>query len=253
MAIVLIPEPTLRRLPKYHHYLVELRERALHEISCTTIGNALNLLPIQVRKDLQYTGIVGRPKVGFQLQELIRAIETFLGWDNTNEAFLVGAGNLGSALLGYERFERFGLSIVAAFDENPNIVGTSIHNKLVLPMEKLVDLAQRMAIHIGIITTPAAVAQQVADLLVSAGVRAIWNFAPVTLNVPPNVIMQNEDLYNSLAALSCKLAKAMYSSGEPSYGTRCNERAEVRTSLSNPDGSPEEACATGTHSASDTK
>jgi redox-sensing transcriptional repressor len=253
MTTSLIPEPSLRRLPKYHHFLVELRERGIHEVSCTTIGEALNLLPIQVRKDLQYTGIVGRPKVGFQLAELIQAIETFLGWDNTNDAFLVGAGNLGSALLGYERFEKFGLSIVAAFDNNPNIVGTSIHKKLVLPMEKLVDLAQRMAIHIGIITTPAAAAQQAADQLVKAGVRAIWNFAPTTLNVPPNVILQNEDLYNSLAALSCRLAKAMQTSGESTYGTRRNERAEVRTSLSDPDGSPEEACSIGAHSASDTK
>ena len=119
------------------------------------IGLDLNLVPVQVRKDLQYTGIVGKPKTGYAVPELIAAIETFLGWNNVNEAFLAGAGNLGTALLGHERFSNFGLRIVAAFDTDPEKVGQWVHGKMVLPLDKLADLAKRMSIHLGIITAPA--------------------------------------------------------------------------------------------------
>jgi redox-sensing transcriptional repressor len=119
----------------------------------------------------------------------------------------VGAGNLGTALLGHERFSKFGLRIVAAFDTDPAKVGQRIHEKAVLPLDELVDLAQRMSIHLGIITAPAEVAQTVADEMVKAGILAIWNFAPVTLKVPDHIFVHNEDLYSSLASLSWKLAK----------------------------------------------
>lgn len=205
-----IPQPSLSRLPQYHHYLVELEKQGIHQVSCSLIGRDLNLVPVQVRKDLQYTGIVGRPKTGYPVRELIQTIESFLGWNNVNEAFLVGAGNLGTALLGHERFSHFGLSIVAAFDTDPAKIGEWIHGKAVLPLEKLADLAQRMSIHIGIITAPAEVAQTVATAMVSGGIQAIWNFAPAKLRVPEHVIVHNEDLYSSLASLSWKLARRFH-------------------------------------------
>jgi len=202
-----IPQPSLRRLPQYHHYLVELEGKGIRQVSCSAIGRDLNLVPVQVRKDLQYTGIVGKPKTGYSVAELIQAIETFLGWNNVNEAFLVGVGNLGTALLGHERFSKFGLSIVAAFDTDPAKIGKWIYDKAVLPLDKLVDLAPRMSIHLGIITTPATVAQSVADQMVKGGIQAIWNFAPVKLKVPEHIIVHNEDLYSTLASLSWKLAQ----------------------------------------------
>jgi redox-sensing transcriptional repressor len=162
---------------------------------------------VQVRKDLQYTGIIGKPKTGYSVSELIQAIESFLGWNNVTEAFLVGAGNLGTALLGHERFSKFGMRIVAAFDTDPNKVGKWIHEKAILPLEELDDLARRMSIHLGIITTPAETAQAVADEMVKAGILAIWNFAPVRLKVPENIFVHNEDLYSSLASLSWKLSR----------------------------------------------
>lgn len=188
-------------------------------MSCSTIGEALNLVPVQVRKDLQYTGIVGKPKTGYSVDELVRSIETFLGWNNVNEAFLAGAGNLGTALLGHERFSRFGLRIVAAFDTDPAKVGAWIHDKAVLPLEKLADLAQRMSIHLGIITTPAEVAQSIADEMVKGGIQAIWNFAPVKLKLPENIIVHNEDLYSSLASLSWKLARRFRVPFQPEGGS----------------------------------
>ncbi|MGA7832688.1 MAG: redox-sensing transcriptional repressor Rex [Terracidiphilus sp.] len=202
-----IPQPSLKRLPQYHHYLVDLEAMGVNQVSCSAIGRDLSLVPVQVRKDLQYTGIIGRPKTGYSVSELIMAIETFLGWNNVNEAFLVGVGNLGTALLGHERFSQFGLRIVAAFDTDPTKIGQWIHEKAVLSLDKLADLAPRMSIHLGIITTPAQVAQAVADEMVKGGIQAIWNFAPVKLKVPEQIIVHNEDLYNSLASLSWKLAR----------------------------------------------
>ena len=204
-----IPQPSLNRLPQYHHYLNELKSRQINTVSCSVIGRDLNLVPVQVRKDLQYTGIVGKPKTGYSVPELLAAIETFLGWNNVHEAFLAGAGNLGTALLGHERFSNFGLRIVAAFDTDPEKIGQWIHGKMVLPIDKLVDLAQRMSIHLGIITAPAEYAQPIAEEMIKGGIQAIWNFAPIKLNLPQHMIVHNEDLYSSLASLSCKLAKRL--------------------------------------------
>jgi len=202
-----IPQASLKRLPQYHHYLIDLEAKGIRQVSCTMIGADLNCVPVQVRKDLQYTGIIGKPKTGYSVPELIQAIETFLGWNNVTEAFLVGAGNLGTALLGHERFSKFGMRIVAAFDTDPNKIGKWIHERAILPLEELDDLAKRMSIHLGIITTPAETAQAVADEMVRAGILAIWNFAPVRLKVPENIFVHNEDLYSSLASLSWKLSR----------------------------------------------
>jgi redox-sensing transcriptional repressor len=204
-----IPEATLRRLPEYHRLLQQWESAQVAFVSCTTIARALDLEPTQVRKDIEITGIVGRPKVGYPLRGLIRCIEDFLGWNSTKEAFLVGAGSLGSALLGYERFRQIGFDIIAAFDTDDSKVGIEIHGKQVLPLDQLPDLARRMHIALGVIATPAVAAQQVADLMVEGGIRAIWNFAPAHLRVPAHVILQNEDLYHSLAALSFKLEQRM--------------------------------------------
>src|SRR6516164_1281417 len=143
-----IPPPSLSRLPRYHRYLIQLMTLGIHRVSCSAIGRDLNLVPVQVRKDLQYTGIVGRPKTGYSVAELVQSIESFLGWNNVNEAFIAGAGNLGTALIGHERFSRFGLHIVAAFDTDPRKVGQWIRETAVLPLEKLADLARRMSVHL---------------------------------------------------------------------------------------------------------
>lgn len=203
-----IPRPSLNRLAQYHHYLRDLK--GIDTISCSVIGSGLNLVPVQVRKDLQYTGIVGRPKTGYVVAELITAIETFLGWNNVHEAFLAGAGNLGTALLGHERFSRFGLRIVAAFDTDPEKIGQWIHGKMVLSLDQLPALARRMSIHLGIITAPAEYAQSVAEEMVAGGIQAVWNFAPVRLKFPPHILVHNEDLYSSLASLSWKLAQRFH-------------------------------------------
>ncbi len=204
-----ITEPSLRRLPGYHHFLTELQVRGARHVSCSTIGRELKLDPTQVRKDLEITGITGRPRVGYGLADLIHAIESFLGWNHAKRACLAGAGSLGHALLGYERFRQCGLDILAAFDTDPRRIGQPVAGCEVYALDALPELVRRMDIHIGIVTVPAPAAQRVADLMIEAGIRAIWNFAPVALSVPEPVIVQNEDLYNSLACLSFKIARMM--------------------------------------------
>jgi redox-sensing transcriptional repressor len=202
------PEPTLRRLARYIPILQGLHVQGVEVVSSTTIANEIVLDPTQVRKDIEYTGITGKPKTGFNIIELIASIETFLNWNNVTDAFLVGSGNLGSALLGYNRFKKQGLNIVAAFDVDPLKEGSQIHGISVLPLEKMAGLAERMRIHIGIITVPAEHAQAVADLMINGGIRAIWNFAPVHLKVPENIIVENIQLVQSLAVLTTKLRES---------------------------------------------
>lgn len=206
---IVVSQATLRRLPTYLHLLRRYKTEGNEFVSCTDIGAELGLDPTQVRKDLEVTGNAGRPRVGFTIAALIDAIESFLGWNKVNEAFLAGAGNLGTALLGYDRLKDYGVHIVAAFDADPAKVGTEIYGRQVLPIERLAVLAARMHVLIGIITVPGDRAQQVADMMVAGGIQAIWNFAPVSLRLPKHIIVQNEELYYSLAALSRRLADSM--------------------------------------------
>lgn len=198
---VVIPKPTLLRIPVYLQLLKRKYCREGVYISSTEIAEKLGLKPIQVRKDLEMAGAKGKPKIGYNSMKLIKALEEFLGYNNSNEAFLVGCGNLGSALLGYKGFTEFGISITAAFDTNMNTVGTEIHGHRVLHFEKFSNLADRLKVKIAILSVPAENAQDTAELLCASGIKAIWNFAPVHLKVPDDVAVQNENIAASLAVL----------------------------------------------------
>lgn len=204
-----ISVPTLRRLPMYHAHLKKAAEQGRSFVSCTHIAAALDLVPIQVRKDLHSAGIDGKPRVGYAVPDLIKSLEDFLGWNNISEAYLVGAGDLGAALLGYRGFNDHGLDIVAAFDIDPRKIGRKIHGKDVYPLEKLAPLVKRNGVLIGILAVPRAAAQDVADILVRAGIRAIWNFTSVRITVPAAIIVQHENLASSLAVLSRRLAQSL--------------------------------------------
>ena len=203
-----ISNQTLKRLPIYLNYLKGMSEQPPN-VSATTIAQALSLNEVQVRKDLASVSCGGRPKVGYPTGLLIRDIERFLGNDETNAAVLVGAGNLGRALLSYQGFAQRGLDIVAGFDIRAEAEAPLVGGKRVLPMEALEGVVRLMKIPIGIITVPSQAAQQVCDQLVAAGVRAIWNFAPVALRVPPHVLVQNESMVSSLAVLSKRLSEKL--------------------------------------------
>jgi len=198
---IITPKPTLCRMPTYLRFLKDLLANGSVTVSCTIIANALGLEPTQIRKDLAMTGIVGKPKLGYYTSELIYCIEHFLGWDLLSPAFLVGAGKLGSALLAYGGFRHHGIDIVAAFDTNPSLISMAVHGKTVYELSELTGMIRQQGIKIGIITVPAKHAQSVANQMVDGGVKAIWNFTTKRLLVPDNIIVENEDLFASLAVL----------------------------------------------------
>lgn len=200
-----VPEPTVRRMPGYLNLLRDMQRRDEQFITAPAIAKLMHLDPTQVVKDLSFTGISGKPRVGYIVSELVLALEEFLGYNRTHEAFLVGAGYLGSALIQYQGFRESGLKIVAAFDIDKRKVGTELSGVPVFHLDKFRDLAGRLHISIGILTTPASAAQAVADLMVGWGIRAIWNFAPIPLIVPNHVIVQDTHIYANLAVILNKL------------------------------------------------
>lgn len=204
-----VSRATVHRLPSYYRELKVLADRGEETVSCPQIAGRLQLDASQVRKDLAATGVIGRPKVGYVVDEVIEAIEEFLGWNNNTEALLVGAGNLGIALMGYEGFSHRGLNIVAAFDADKAKIGSAIRGKHVLPMEKLPDMVARLGAAIGILTVPMDAAQEIADVMVHGGIKAIWNFTPAHLDVPDEIIVENVRLSESLAILSNRLADSL--------------------------------------------
>lgn len=205
-----VPAQTLRRLPTYLRYLRSLPGNGRTHVSARIIASALNLGEIQVRKDLSAISASGRPRIGYSCRDLEKDIEACMGVENISEAVLVGAGRLGNALLCYEGFSQYGLSIVAAFDENDSAIGELTNGKQVLPLAKLKDTCRRRNIRIGIIAVPANSAQRAMDALADAGVRAVWNFAPTLLRVPEGVLVRNEDMAASLAMLSTALCRGTH-------------------------------------------
>ena len=199
-----ISKSVLKRLPGYLAYLKNMPENAPPNISATALANALGMGEVQVRKDLAMVSDGGRPKIGYLRESLIDDIEQFLGYDNTTDAVLIGAGKLGQALMGYKGFDEYGLNILAAFDAAPAMDRTE-EGKPIYGIDKLAQFCRVNKVLMGIITVPAESAQAVADQLIAGGIKAIWNFAPVHLDVPSNILVQNENMATSLAVLSVHL------------------------------------------------
>ena len=203
-----VSKSVLKRLPGYLTYLKSLPEDGAPHISATALASALGMGEVQVRKDLAAVSDGGRPKIGYPRSQLIEDIEQFLGYDNTTDAVLIGAGKLGQALLDYKGFDEFGLNILAAFDARPKFDKTD-EGKPVYHISELEKFCRSHKVLMGIITTPAEAAQEVADQLIAGGIKAIWNFAPTHLDVPPNILVQNENMATSLAVLSVHLQAQM--------------------------------------------
>lgn len=201
-----ISTQTLQRIPLYINYLKALPKNGTCNISATTIAAALNMGEVQVRKDLAVVSNSGKPKVGYNINDLISELESYMGYDDVDDAIIIGAGKLGKALLDYSGFSEYGLNIVAAFDEDEMAVGETESGKAVFHISRFSDLCKRLKVKIGIITVPSEHAQAACDLMTRNGICAIWNFAPVHLTVPQNVLIKNENMASSLALLS-KLLK----------------------------------------------
>ncbi len=200
-----ISTQTIRRLPQYLRVFYRLHGYGRELVSSTLLAQETHLLPIVIKKDLQAVGAPSKLRAGFKVAGTIQVIEKFLGWNNLNKAFLVGVGHLGAALLGFTGFKNHGLEIVAAFDTAPEKVGQAVHGVPVYHTAQLASRIERENLKIAVLTVPAASAQGITDTLLAAGIKAIWNFAPVRLEVPAGVVLQQEDISSGLAELCAKL------------------------------------------------
>ena len=193
----------LKRLPVYLNYLKSLPEDTSN-ISATVMAKALELGDVQVRKDLAKVSATGRRRTGRNRHQLMQDIEAYLNFAEDTGTIVVGAGKLGRALLDYVGFEEAGFNVMAGFDIDP-CIDISEGGKPIYPINRLEHFCKHYDVHIGIIAVPAESAQSVCDCLVSCGVRAIWNFAPVRLQVPESVIVQSENLAVSLTSLRVQM------------------------------------------------
>ena len=206
-----IPIPTIKRFPSYLRLLKVFKEEGREMVSATMLAEELGLKPIQVRKDISFTGLEGKPRVGFEVEKLIDAIISVLGWDNVTDAIIIGAGHLGSALARYEGFGCYGLKIVAAFDTAEEKWGTGIGEVPIYPFDHLRQYIAENHVNIAVLAVPADEAQAVADRLVALGIMAIWNFAPKDIKVPSRVVLQRTELATSFAVLSARVKRVMES------------------------------------------
>jgi len=196
-----LPRALRERLARYHQIATRVGESGQTVVSSASMAEILGVDATLVRKDLAAAGVTGRPRVGFATGDILARLDELLGLAGTWEAILIGCGQLGSALVGYPGFAKYGLKIAGVFDSDYSKVGRTVGGHTVLPMEKCRSVIEIFAVEIAILAVPAAAAQELAQWLVERRVRAIWNFAPVHLRVPPGVVVRDENLALGLAQL----------------------------------------------------
>ncbi len=192
-----LSQRTINRLTQYYTILREFSKKNIDNVTSAVISSMLEIDETQVRKDLKNINCKGKCKVGYDVKNLKNVIEDVLDYKVVKKAFVIGAGNLGTALSGYSKFCEFGLDIAALFDIDNDKIGKTVNNKKIYNLNKLKEIAKTQNINIAILTTPNKVAQEVCDYLVECGIKYIWNFAPTILNTPQNVKVWNENLIGS--------------------------------------------------------
>lgn len=203
----LISKATIDRLPLYFRTLRLVQDEGIDVISSDELGRRLGITPEQIRKDLASFGQFGKKGVGYYVNELKRNVGSILGLDHHWNIAIVGIGHLGAALANYQNFVTLGFNLVALFDQDPKVIGTVQNHVKVEAIDDLSRIVRERGVHIGIIAVPAAFAQDVADKLVAAGVKGIWNFAPIKMQVPESMHIVNEDLSIGLSRLSYHITR----------------------------------------------
>ncbi len=200
-----ISKAVIKRLPRYYRYLGELMEEGIERISSNELSAKMRVTASQIRQDLNNFGGFGQQGYGYNVPYLYEEIGKILGLDKTHHMIIIGAGNLGQALANYVKFEKRGFKIVGVFDINPVLKGISIRGNGIRMMSELPDFLQKEDVQIAALTVPKSSAAEIAELLVENGIKAIWNFAHLDLNVPKDVIVENVHLSESLMRLSYNL------------------------------------------------
>ena len=202
---IILPEPTLRRLPWYLAYVEILKSQNVDFVSSTQISRALNVDASQIAKDLSFLNLRGKTRIGYEVAALADTLSQFLGFKTPHKAYVFGAGSLGKALMHDSGLSNYGLDIIAGFDINPAKVGTSVGNVPIHHIDSLADIMQTTPATIAILTVPVEAAQDTADIAIGEGIRAIWNFTPYRVKVAEGIVMTNTSIYAHLALIYNRL------------------------------------------------
>lgn len=200
-----IPEPALRRLPWYLSYVKLLKSQGESIVSSTQIAKKIDVSASQIAKDLSYVNVNGKTRVGYDIDDLISVLETFLGFTKTHKAVVFGVGSLGAALLSDSGLEQYGLKIMAGFDVKTSLVNRKVHNIPVFHTREFFERNETIKAEIGILTVPPGYAQEVSEYMIRGGIKGIWNFTPFRIRVPEGVVLQNTSLYAHLAVMFNRL------------------------------------------------
>ena len=201
----ILPEPSLRRLPWYLAYVDILQTQGMEYVSSTQISHALNVDASQIAKDLSLLDIKGKTRIGYEVNLLKEALGDFLGFHSTHNAYVIGCGSLGQALIRDSGLSEYGLRIVAGFDIAPEKTGSGISGVTIHHIDDIYDIMDSNPASIGIITVPPECAQECADIAIAAGVKAIWNFTPYRVKVAQDIVMANTSIYAHLALIYNRL------------------------------------------------
>ena len=204
-----ISQAVISRLPRYFRYLGELRDEGAERVSSQELSELMKVTASQIRQDFNNFGGFGQQGYGYNVEYLYKEIGKILGLDKKHNFIIVGAGNLGKALGNYMNFERRGFIFRGMFDKNPDLIGEEVRGIKIRPMEELESFVRENDIDIAVLTIPKAGAVEVADKLVVNGIRGIWNFAHVDLNLPKHIQVENVHLSDSLMKLSYNLGRYM--------------------------------------------
>ncbi|MBR5045894.1 MAG: redox-sensing transcriptional repressor Rex [Oscillospiraceae bacterium] len=202
MAKTKVSNAIIRRLPRYRRYLGYLQTKGIKKVSSNELSEMIGYTASQIRQDLNTFGEFGQQGYGYEVDRLYKEINKILGLDREYKTVVVGCGNLGQAITNYTYYYKIGFNIIGLFDVNPKVIGNVINDVEVMDSADLEEYVRREKIDIGIICVNRENAQKVADELVSGGVKGIWNFAPIDLNIPENVALESVHLSDSLHALS---------------------------------------------------
>lgn len=196
-----VPEPTLRRLPWYLAFLKLLKRRGETFVSSTQVAKEINVDSSQVAKDLSLINVSGKTRVGYEIDSLIVVLEHFLGFNAQHKACIFGVGNLGGALVYDTGLKQYGLDIIAGYDVEAGRVGKTMKDVPVYHINQFGEMQQELPATIGIITVPAENAQEVADLAIAHGIKALWNFTPFRIRVPEQIVVKNTSMFAHLAVM----------------------------------------------------
>lgn len=203
---VFLPEPTLRRLPWYLSYVEILQAQKVATVSSTQISKALSVDASQIAKDLSFLNLKGKTRIGYDVEALRSALVSFLGFRESHSAFIAGVGSLGEALIRDKGLSNYGLRIVAGFDVDERLIGRKIDEVSVFHPDEMKSRQKLTPASIGILTVPVSAAQDMADTMVAAGIKAIWNFTPYRVRVRDGIVFTNTSIYAHLALIYNRLS-----------------------------------------------